>query len=227
MQLDTVVDDIYRELARLRHRFGDVALRDCTSRAPQPWPRRGVYLFFETGEVRTDGTARVVRVGTHAVGRGVGSTLWSRLRAHRGGRDGSGSHRASVFRRHVGAALIARDAVPPQLASDWANKRASPDVRLAERKLEAQVSEHIGAMQVLWLDVDDAPGPTSERAYLEQNLIGALSTSPDAPSTTWLGRFTCVPEIVASGLWNIDYVGRVPEPDLLRRLRVAVERTIR
>jgi hypothetical protein len=37
------------------------------------WPRRGVYFFFENGEMRSEtGTGpRVVRVGTHAMRSGL------------------------------------------------------------------------------------------------------------------------------------------------------------
>jgi hypothetical protein len=84
-----------------------IRLSDCTGRVR--WPDRGVYFFFEPGELRRDGTPRVVRVGTHAVSAGSRTRLWQRLRAHRGNRDGRGNHRGSVFRRHVGEALLRRD----------------------------------------------------------------------------------------------------------------------
>jgi len=77
------------------------------------WPQRGVYFFFEPGEVRTTSGSglRVVRVGTHALRGGSTTTLWDRLRQHRGtvggSRPGGGNHRGSVFRRHVRTALIA------------------------------------------------------------------------------------------------------------------------
>ena len=49
------------------------------------WPRRGLYFFFEKGEARNNGIdERVVRVGTHAVSKGSRTTLWTRLRTHRG-----------------------------------------------------------------------------------------------------------------------------------------------
>src|SRR5215207_7564170 len=75
------------------------------------WPRRGVYFFTELGEFRSGppNVLRIVRVGTHAVSAGSKSTLWGRLRAHRGGREGRGNHRGSIFRLHVGHALLARD----------------------------------------------------------------------------------------------------------------------
>lgn len=68
---------------------------------------------MEPGEYRTRKLhqLRIVRVGTHAVSTGSKATLWHRLRAHRGSKDGRGNHRASIFRRHAGAAMIARDDV--------------------------------------------------------------------------------------------------------------------
>ncbi len=109
--------EFYRLLAELAGLAGGARrLRDCRA---GDCPAGGVYFFFEDGEVRGDGSSRVVRVGTHALTATSKATLWGRLRQHRGhlaGRDpGSGNHRASVFRRHVGAALIQRDGQPPGL----------------------------------------------------------------------------------------------------------------
>src|SRR5262245_12149686 len=83
---------------------GKRQLRSCTGK--MRWPRRGVYFFFEPGEYRSteESVERVVRVGTHAVGEGSASTLWSRLHTHRGSLAGGGYHRGSIFRLHVGAA---------------------------------------------------------------------------------------------------------------------------
>ena len=79
---------------------GPRRLRDC--HGSDGWPQRGVYFFFEPGEVRADGSDRVVRVGTHALTATSQATLWGRLRQHRGRlaglHPGGGNHRASVFR---------------------------------------------------------------------------------------------------------------------------------
>ena len=59
---------LYRLLDELERRLGGKrTLAECHGRID--WPRRGVYFFFEAGEIRTDsGTGpRVVRVGTHAL----------------------------------------------------------------------------------------------------------------------------------------------------------------
>jgi hypothetical protein len=76
------------------------------------WPRRGVYFFQETGELRTDSGAgpRIVRVGTHALRVGSGTSLWTRLAQHKGQvASGAGNYRGSIFRLIVGAALIRRE----------------------------------------------------------------------------------------------------------------------
>src|SRR6476619_3094517 len=117
-------------------------LAECTGRTG--WPRRGVYFFFEPGEAREDDrTARVVRVGTHGL-RPSKSTLWGRLSQHRGhtsGRyAGGGNHRGSIFRLHVGTALLTDDAWPDELRSTWAEKSANETVRTLELELERAVS---------------------------------------------------------------------------------------
>jgi hypothetical protein len=118
------LDDLtrfYSLLDRLEKRFrGKRTLRALSQF--EDWPPRGVYFFFERSEVRKDSGKgpRVVRVGTHGVADGVGSTLYQRLRQHRGTRAGGGNHRASIFRLLVGQALIAQGKLP--LCSSWAIK---------------------------------------------------------------------------------------------------------
>ena len=93
-------------------------LAECHGR--MDWPQRGVYFFFEPGELRSlSGTGnRVVRVGTHALTDGSRSTLWQRLSQHRGNAKGNGgNHRGSIFRLLLGAALARRGDCP--LPSSW------------------------------------------------------------------------------------------------------------
>ncbi len=172
-------------------------------------PTRGVYFFFEPGEGRhaPKASLRVVRVGTHAVSLNSRSTLWSRLRRHRGTRSGNGSHRSSIFRLHVGAAMLARDA---QTHETWGVGSSAPQsVRVNEADLERRVSGYIGQMSVLWVTVPDSAAPTSARAYIERNAIALLSNlrePVDPPSAGWLGNSSSREPIRQSGLWNLNHV---------------------
>ena len=184
-------------------------LQDCNGR--MEWPKRGVYYFFEEEDYRHDSTQlRVVRVGTHAVSKGAKSTLWSRLRTHRGHMSQAGNHRGSVFRLLVGSALISRGDYPASAVSMWGTgSSAGHDVRMNEKMVEIDVSRYIGSIPFLWVAVDDEPGPQSLRKYIEKNSIALLSNSvgcPDCPSKTWLG-FDCQNiKICESGLWNSDHI---------------------
>jgi len=192
-------------------------LRNCTGR--MDWPERGVYFFFEPCEFLPDrSTHRVVRVGTHAVSKGASSKLWGRLRTHRGGLTGSGNHRGSVFRRHVGAALIAKSEGALH-APTWGKGKSAPkNIRVKEEYLEREVSKYLGDMSLLWLAIQDESGPASDRSYIEKNCIGLLTCSEgiiDSGSNNWLGRYSPQPTIRASGLWNIDYISREYCPKFL------------
>lgn len=206
----------YTLLDRLSDKVGGPRmLGTCDSRSG--WPKRGVYFFFENGELRTNsGKLRVVRVGTHAVSVGSRSTLWNRLATHRGSRSGGGSHRASIFRQHIGAAMIARDDIT-DLVHWGIGSSASKEIRTTEHEHECCVSATIRQMPFLWMEVDDEPSKSSLRDFIEQNTIALLSgadgQSPaDAPSPGWLGHHSKSPKIRASGLWNIEHVGSPKRP---------------
>ena len=225
------VDDVrmfYSLLDELEERLaGKRRLSDCTGH--MPWPRRGVYFFFEAGEVRTDSGAgpRVVRIGTHALKVGAGTTLWNRLYAHRGPlSSGGGRHRSSIFRLVVGTALMKRDGFD---CPSWGKERggASRDVLESEKALERAVSRALGSMQLLWIAVDDEPGPDSLRGYIERNAIALLSNfgrQPiDPPSGSWLGHSCDREKVRTSGLWNSNHVEERHDPAFLGTLADLVE----
>lgn len=191
------------------------------------WPRRGVYFFREPGEQRcTTGVGlRVVRVGTHALGSNSQTKLWTRLSQHRGTKtEGGGNHRGSIFRLLVGTALIARDGL--EFATWGAGASATAEIRKSETTLEQAVSAVICAMPFLWLSIDDEPGPTSLRGYIERNAIALLSNynkAPlDPPSSGWLGLRCNRERVRASGLWNSNHVEEEYNPGFLDRLESLV-----
>lgn len=193
------------------------------------WPEKGVYFFFEPDGMRNESTTlRVVRVGTHAVSRGSKSTLWGRLRTHKGRVAGGGNHRGSVFRKLVGYALIKRENYAGPAAGTWGEgNSASRDIRTLEKDLEKKVSGHLCTMPFLWVEINDEAGPDSERAFIERNAIALLSNingCPDNPSTKWLGSLCPHSNIRESGLWNSNHVREKYSPLFLSRFREFVER---
>jgi hypothetical protein len=191
------------------------------------WPTRGVYFVLEKGEHRSGSGAgsRIVWVGTHGLKAGASSTLWGRLAQHRGSVAG-GNHRRSVFRRHVGRAIAARD--PATSVPSWGRgSSAPPEFAQRERELESQVSAVIGEMSVLWLAIDDEPGPESQRGFVERNAIALLSAYRSGPvdpaSLDWLGRRCPSERVKRSGLWNSNHVDDTIDPDFLDRFEELIE----
>ncbi len=216
-------DRFYDIMALLRRRCGERRLADCHGR--MAWPRQGVYFFFEPGEVRGDGVSpRCVRVGTHAVAAGAKTTLWNRLSQHRGTlKGGGGNHRGSIFRLHVGSALLARrDDLGCELQAWLQGNNAPSGVKARESVAEQAVSAHIRAMPFLWVAAADDAGKHSIRAVIERNAIALLSQcgqhdgdGVDVPSAGWLGRVCAHPAVQASGLWNVRHVSDGYDPAFL------------
>lgn len=210
------LERFYSLIERLRMVTGGArTLSSCTKNTG--WPDRGVYFFFDSSEHLNDGRPRVVRVGTHAITDGSSTTLWQRLGQHRGSTSRvtggpGGNHRGSVFRRHVGDAIIASDSQYKAIATTWGvGSNASREIRNSEQPLELAVSRYIGSLSVLWLAVLDDPSPTSDRTTIERNVISLLSsaqaTSRFSVSSRWLGRISPSMQIKSSGLWNVRHVG--------------------
>ena len=240
MNNETRLEDVkrfYEILGKLERRVGERRiLAECTSSSG--WPTRGVYFFMENGERRSESGEglRIVRVGTHSVKRGGSKTsLWNRLSQHKGSTSGLGNHRGSVFRLLVGRALINKESIK---CETWESK-TTPSPRGVEQGVEIRVSETIGRMPFLWLEVDDAydiEAGAKLRSYIESNTITLLSNfctnklKNDAPSAGWLG-YHCTDtkgnlnkRIRESGLWNQDHVDSDRHcPGFLDKLEELVE----
>ena len=87
----------------------------------------------------------------------------------------------------------------------------------AEADFEALVSEYIGQMPFLWLNVSDGPG--SSRGLVERNAIALLSgysrPTTDGPSAEWLGQYSDRERVRLSGLWNNNHVDETYNPSFL------------
>jgi hypothetical protein len=160
-------------------------------------PKNGIYLLYE----RSEGP-RIVRVGTHKAEAG----LYTRLRKHFGTRNSSRAwRRTSVFRLHVGGALLNRDQDPR--IQEWSERQGE---RLPE--VEAMVTEQLlttFAFRAIQVD------SLEERLSLERDLIATLSATPEM-TPEWLGQYAVSSRIRESGLWNSDHVGAQERVDLDR-----------
>jgi hypothetical protein len=233
------VDRFYDALTALSAAVGGAKkLKNCTGY--MDWPDRGVYVFLEPGETRSEtDQLRVTRVGTHAVSAGSSTTLWDRLKQHYGTGSHSrdhphgGNHRGSVYRKRVGEAIIEKHDLHddyPDWDNRWSNiDRDRSEVRDEEYILERRVSAYIREQPFLWADVDDEPSPDSDRAYVERNAIALLSNvedqSVDPRDDGWIGADSQSRAIRKSGLWNVNHVEEEYDPAFLDLLEDAVDDT--
>lgn len=229
MQRRFDIELFYDLLRQLECKTGGLRrLGDCHGR--MTWPKRGVYFFFEPGEYRSGDPRlqRVVRVGTHALAPKSRTTLWNRISQHRGTTNPpGGNHRGSIFRLLVGEAIINSEQSLP-VASWGKGSTAERDIRDLERTHEVRVSQYLGDMTLLHLDVPDEAGRDSARGVIERNSIALLSgfrePAPDPPSPQWLGRHSGRERVRRSGLWNNNHVEEAYDPDFLNILEDLVRR---
>ncbi len=160
-------------------------------------PANGVYLLFEVGErvqIGDQKSERIVRVGTHRADGGLHRRLRRHFRADR---------RRSVFRLHLGGALLAREDPQHLLLTDWRDRHGDrmPEV---EERVSTELRDRFSFVCV--------PIETmEERLAVERGLIGLLAQHPlAAPSADWLGHHALHPVVRRSGLWNTQEVDAVP-----------------
>jgi len=161
----------------------------------QELPLNGIYFFYEDGEYcEKDGIKleRIVRVGTHI----KQDNFQKRIHYHY-----NGNKNGSVFRKHLGGAMIARDNLDYPPLSRWLAK----GTRFQE--LECRVSELLQkSFRFRCIEVEDG----NERLALEKCLIATLSRCEHCKhSQNWLGIYAKDPRIELSGLWNIRHTKRV------------------
>lgn len=195
------------------------------------WPERGIYFFFTPdSDLDTPSPTqwKLSRIGTVGVSTGSANTLWNRLRQHRGNTRGAyaggGNHRGSIFRKHVGRAIIEAEGRHDQYPHWGIEHRAgipigTEELRAQEHPLEERVSEYIRDLPFLVLPVPGEPRPGCDRDRIETNLIGLVShyrrSTPGLLMDDWLGVESPKPEVYKSGLWNIEHVNALYTPTIL------------
>lgn len=155
-----------------------------------------------------------MRVGTHR----EDGRLRLRIQNHYCS-DASGDRRQSVFRRHVGGALLRRiDPEHPELAAWLSAQGTFPDI-------EAQVSHWLRESTCFRCFVVD---DREERQRLESRLIALLSELPlGRPSGDWLGKYAYDGKIRRSGLWNSHHVfGALPTEEDFELLKHRIQETL-
>lgn len=227
------IDRLYQLLEELVQSVGGKQrLNDCTGY--MDWPDRGVYFFFASDDYRDSGNQlRVTRIGTHAVSEGSSTSLWDRLRTHRGAKrgtyEGGGNHRGSVFRKRIGEAFVERNDLHKEYPRWGEGSSAARERRLSELEMERRVSDYLRNLPFLWIDVNDEPSADSQRAYIERNSIALLSNyqrdAVDARSDEWLGNQSRSEKIRKSGLWNVNHVDEAYDPAFLDKLSAAIDDT--
>lgn len=233
----------YNILKKLEQKTGTRKLSQCDG--TMNWPERGVYFFMEDGEERRESGQgqRIVRVGSHAVTVTSKTTLWDRLKAHKGPnfkRSDSASE-GTVFRCLIGTSFIMKKYnircyswwLPSCIFCNQASNQPEDDKETG-LDIEKFVSDYIRKMPFLWLEVDDENDRNKGvelRKYIEENSIALLSNYEkpeiiDAPSEKWLGNYypdrIGLDRVKKSGLWNQDEVNENYDPEFLYKLETLV-----
>ena len=169
-------------------------------------PMNGVYVMFERGE-RGHDTDRIVRVGTH---RGD-NQLRSRMEQHFINENKD----RSIYRKHVGRALLNRDDDPfieqwnLDLTSSAAKKRYAGIVDFEkQRQVEQLVTDYLQSnLSFVCFQADDR----DERLKWEERIISTVSLCDQCgPSVDWMGLHAPNPKIGESGLWLVQGLYKEP-----------------
>ncbi len=156
-------------------------------------PLNGVYFFYERGEHYSGAdNGRIVRIGSHR----EDNRLASRLRGHYTGSP------PSVFRRHVGSALIAREGIAKSKpVEDIVNEiSAWYDDHMKPPEVKMQVSEYMRHnFTYRCVEVNER----AQRLKLESRLIYSLAQCTGCSgSKNWLGSHAYNEKVGAAALWN-------------------------
>ncbi len=163
-------------------------------------PKNGIYFFFEKGEKVDRDVERIVRVGTH----NADERFRGRIRQHYGNRSSlKGNKNASVFRKHVGGALLRSDNPRDYRLKEWLKQGGN-----SYPEVETRVSKCLrNNFTFCCFNVEGK----EKRLKFEKGIIALLARHPlGQPSADWLGRHAYDERIGYSGLWNTQQLDAEP-----------------
>ncbi|NMX22102.1 hypothetical protein C5S30_06680 [ANME-1 cluster archaeon GoMg4] len=161
--------------------------------SPFELPTNGIYFFYEDGEFCThenEREKRIVRVDTHR----VDGNFRNRINSHY-----RGTKNSSVFRKHLGGALMRRKDPNDRRLKQWLKQDASTFQEI-EMEVTKKLKEHFSFRCI---PVEDK----EERLRLEEELIATVAKCAKCkPTENWLGNFAADELVRKSGLWNHQHV---------------------
>lgn len=156
-------------------------------------PKNGIYFFYEEGEFCTHGNEkqkRIVRVGINKIDENFRSRINSHYRSNKN---------SSVFRKHIGGALLKRLDTNDKRLEQWL-KQDAPTFQEMETEVTKEFKGHFSFRCI---PVDDK----EERLQLEEEFIATIAKCDRCkPSENWLGNFASDELVRTSGLWNHQHV---------------------
>jgi hypothetical protein len=186
-------------------------------------PTNGIYFFYEHSEFsgHNAAQARIVRVGTHRNGNfrnRIAEHFLLNERKMEFTVDQSPPHDHSIFRKHIGRALLSKNGDP--YLSVWDTdfmKRKTLDAKKHLRNISKEVAIEKQVTQILreqfffrFIEIEDEEQRIGKQGF-ERALIGALASCDlCGPSDNWLGRYSPDIRIRETGLWQVQHLKATP-----------------
>ncbi|MFZ0914018.1 MAG: hypothetical protein WBQ76_01370 [Candidatus Korobacteraceae bacterium] len=201
-------------------------------------PTNGIYFFYEKGEtgIHFGSKPRIVRVGTHRDGNfksRIAEHFLLKERKMQFTVDQPPPHDRSIFRKHIGRALLNK-AADPYLAVwelDFTTRKGRIENRhlrdiAKESEIERDVTRILRqSFSFRFIEIPDQAQRMGAEG-LESALIGTLASCDQCGgSSQWLGNHSPKLQIRESGLWLVQHLKSKPLSAVqLETIRLAINR---
>lgn len=199
------INEYTKELHILFNSLKIYKTKELNSKILDELPKNGIYIIFEEGEFFYD-LNKIVRIGTHT----GNNQLPSRIKQHFIDQNKD----RSIFRKHIGKALILKNNDKDNFLWQWEKDFTSKTTRenlknkYGKAYLKKKIDVENAVTEYMKKNISFVVFPVltkEERIYLERKLISTISWCKEfSPSENWLGNFTSNEKIKKSGLWNIS-----------------------